>query len=163
MHYRIENDAGAFAVDAQVSNGVDASGHAFEAWWFTVVDANGATSPAPGHGLIVRDLVNGSAHRREATAVRAAGLCLAAEPAATEALVCFRDNPAGYQGLFSLDPQAPHVRVPMTDADVRTMLRHVPSQLPARGHSPAHARKEATWIRPSSPSSASRTSRLSFE
>ena len=163
MHYRIENDAGAFDLDVDVSNGVDSSGIAFEAWWFTVIDAEAARSPAAGRGMIVRDPVNGSAHRREATAVRAAGLCLAADPSAGEALVCFRDDPAGYQGLFNLDPAAPDDRIPMTDADVRVILRHVPSEQPARMPATASARREATWTRPSSPSSASRTSRLSFE
>ena len=161
MHYRIENDAGAFAVDAHVSNGVDATGCAFEAWWFSVVDAG--PSSAHGHGMIVRDHVNGSAHRREATAVRAVGLCLATDPNAIEALVCFRDDPAGYQGIFSLDPDAPDDRIPMSDADVRSILRHVPSLQSTRNPGTALVRKEATWIRPTSPSSASRTSRLSFE
>ncbi|MHB8794303.1 MAG: hypothetical protein ACYC90_02375 [Candidatus Nanopelagicales bacterium] len=163
MHYRIEIDTGVFAVDVAVSNGVDATGVAFEAWWFTVIDADRSLPPTPGRGLIVRDPVLGSAQKRDATAVRAAGLCLATDPDAGEALVWFRDDPAGYQGIFTLDHDTAGDRIPMTDADIRGLLHHGAPPTRARLDLTRPARKEATWIRPSSPSSASRTSRLSFE
>ena len=163
MHYRIENDAGVFAVDVAVSNGVDAAGVAFEAWWFTVVDADPSLPTSSGHGLIVRDPVEGSAQAREDRAVRAAGLCLATDPAADQALVCFRDDPTSYQGILTLDHDAPAQRIPMTDADIRRLLH--PGAPPTRRllDLTRPVRKEATWTRPSSPSSPSRTSRLSFE
>ena len=50
---------------------------------------------------------------------------LATDPNAIEALVCFRDDPAGYQGIFSLDPDAPDDRIPMSDADVRSDRRTI--------------------------------------
>lgn len=163
MHYRIENDAGVFAVDVAVSNGVDATGVAFEAWWFTVIDADRSGKPSPGHGLIVRDPVEGGAQAREDRAVRAAGLCLATDPTADQALVCFRDDPTGYQGILTLDHDAPAVRIPITDADIRRLLQPgAPSPRPLLALA-RPGRKEATWTRPSSPSSPSRTSRLSFE
>ena len=163
MHYRIENDAGVFAVDVAVSNGVDATGVAFEAWWFTVIAADPDLQPPAGYGLIVRDPVEGSAQVREDSAVRAAGLCLATDPAAGQALVCFRDDPTGYQGIVPLDADIPGDRIPMSDADIRLLLR--PDAPPPRPllDLTRPGWKEATWTRPSSPSSASRISRLSFE
>jgi hypothetical protein len=163
MHYRIENDAGVFAVDVEVRNGVDQAGVAFEAWWFTVLDIEPARAATPGRGFMVRDPVQGSAQARQDTAVRAAGLCLATDPAADQALVCFRDDPTGYQGILTLDHDAPAQRIPLTDADIRRLLR--PGAPPPRPllDLARPGRKEATWTRPSSPSSPSRTSRLSFE
>lgn len=163
MHYRIENDAGVFAVDVAISNGVDAAGVAFEAWRFTVIDADRSGQPSPGRGLIVRDPVEGSAQVREDTAVRAAGLCLATDPAAGQALVCFRDDPTGYQGILTLDHDITGDRIPMTDADIRGLLHPGAPRPRPLLHLTRPVRKEATWTRPSSPSSAFRTSRLSFE
>jgi hypothetical protein len=163
MHYRIENDAGVFAVDVVVSNGVDQAGVAFEAWWFTVLDTERARAAPPGRGFIVRDPVRGSAQAREDTAVRAAGLCLATDPNADHALVCFRDDPTGYQGIAILDDRAPTEHLPMTDADIHALLH--PGAPPSRAPRDLTraVRKEATWTRPSSPSSPSRISRPSFE
>ena len=163
MHYRIVNDAGVFAVDVEVSNGVDRAGVAFEAWWFTVLDTEPARPGTPGRGLIVRDPVQGSAQEREDTAVRAAGLCLATDPNADQALVWFRDDPTGYQGMVTLDERAPAEHLPMTDADIRALLHPAAPSFRTPRDLIRPARKEATWTRPSSPSSLSRTSRLSFE
>jgi hypothetical protein len=164
MHYVIDNDAGVFAVEVEVSNGIDATGVAYEAWWFSVPEAADTPQRGQGRGVIVRDPVRGSASDREDAAVRAAGLCLAADPSALEALVCFRDDPAGYQGMFSLDPQQPTSRIPMTDTDVRHLLGHIPptragQPWPSRGPlSPPESRREASWNRPASRYSSSRTS-----
>ncbi|MDI1288781.1 MAG: hypothetical protein PSX37_02365 [bacterium] len=161
MHYRISNEAGDFPVSVAVHNGVAESGFAFETWCFTVT---GTTGSHAGRVLVIHDTVAGSAKDREDVAVRAAGLCLAAAPTAGQALVCFRDDPDGYQGMVAMSADDPAIDIPMTDHDIRELLftGRAPA-VPEDGSALPRARKEATWTRPSSRSSSSGTSRISFE
>ncbi len=161
MHYRIDNEAGTFAVCVAVHNGVDSSRVAFEAWRFTVIGT--AKDSAAVRALMIRDAVAGSAERREDIAVRAAGLCLAAAPNAAEALVCFRDDSTSYQGMVTIGASGPRIDIPMTDRDIYTLLQSGTPSATVEVPVLPQVRKEAAWTRPSNRSFSSRTSRISFE
>lgn len=162
MHYRIENEAGVFAVSVAIHNGVELSGVAFECWAFAV--AGPTTQSDTGRAMVIRDLVAGSAERREDVAVRAAGLCLAAEPTAGRALVWFRDDPNSYQGMVTFGDAGTGIDIPMTDREVRALLYPgTPLSTTADRHVHASVRKEAAWTRPSNRSFSSRTLPISFE